>query len=64
MKTDNKPVGFNEARSAFAAEPQSSREERLGWLKAELKKGLDSGIDPRPARQIIEDILKKNGLNA
>ncbi len=64
MKSGNKSVGFNEARSAFSAEPHTSREERLDWLKTELQKGLDSGIDPRPPSKIISDILTKHGLNA
>ena len=63
MSDDRKATAVNDIRSAFAAEPGATPEERLAWLKVELQKGLDSGIDPRPYQQIMSEILAKHGMN-
>jgi hypothetical protein len=63
MTSDRKASSVNDVRSAFAAEPSATREERVAWLRAELQKGLDSGIDPRPYQQIMADIAAKHGLD-
>jgi hypothetical protein len=57
--TDRKPEFVRDVRSSFAAEPGSTRQDRLAWLKAELQKGLDSGVYPRPASQIIDEAIAK-----
>ncbi len=64
MPSDPKTLAVSDVRSAFAAEPDATREGRVAWLKAELKKGLESGIDPRPYQQIMADIGKKHGIES
>jgi hypothetical protein len=63
MSIEPQNSSVSDVRSAFAAEPGATREERVVWLRAELQKGLDSGIDPRPYEQIISDILAKRGMD-
>jgi hypothetical protein len=63
MGIDPQNSSVSDVRSAFAAEPGATREERVAWLRAELQKGLDSGIDPRPYKQIMADIMAKHGID-
>ena len=56
MNKPPKPSVLNDVSTPFIAEPTPTREQLLVWLKAELQKGLDSGVDPRPYQQIIDDI--------
>jgi hypothetical protein len=63
MTSASDPSTVRDVRSAFAAEPGATRAERVAWLRAELQKGLDSGIDPRPPSQIIEEAIAKRGAN-
>jgi hypothetical protein len=63
MNTPPKPTILNDVSTPFKGPPSPTREERLAWLKAELQKGLDSGVDPRPYQQIIKDTLARHGIN-
>jgi hypothetical protein len=63
MNKPPKPSVLNDVSTPFIAEPTPTREQRLVWLKAELQKGLDSGVDPRPYQQIIKDTLARHGIN-
>jgi hypothetical protein len=57
MSPDRKSTVVSDVRSTFSAEPGATLEERAAWLRTELQKGLDSGIDPRPYKQIMADIM-------
>jgi hypothetical protein len=61
MAIGPEPSTVRDVRSSFVAEPGATRKERVAWLRAELQKGLDSGIDPRPPSQIIEHLISKHG---
>jgi hypothetical protein len=63
MDTRPKPPVLNDVSAPFKGTPNPTREERLVLLKAELQKGLDSGVDPRPYQQIIKDTLARHGIN-
>jgi hypothetical protein len=63
MNMPPKPTMLNDVSTPFKGAPIPTREERLAWLKAELQKGLDSGVDPRPYQQIIKDALARHGIN-
>ena len=36
--------------------------EKLVWLQAEIDKGLASGFDPRPASDVLDEIMARNRI--
>ena len=51
---------LNNVSTPFIAEPAPTREERLAWLKAELQKGLDSGVSKRSLLDIYDDVISRH----
>ncbi len=39
---------------------RQDEEAKLAWLQAEIDKGRASGVDPRPASEVLRDIMSKN----
>lgn len=60
METPPKPTMLNDVSTPFIAEPAPTREERLAWLKAELQKGLDSGVSKRSLLDIYDDVISRH----
>jgi hypothetical protein len=59
MSPDRKSTVVSDVRSAFAAEPGATREERVAWLRTELQKGLYSGTGNRSLQQIYDDVISR-----
>jgi hypothetical protein len=60
MNTPSKPPVLNDVSAPFKGAPNPTREERLVWLKAELQKGLDSGISKRSLQDIYDDVISRH----
>jgi hypothetical protein len=60
MNTPPKPKVLNDVSTPFKGAPHSTREERLVWLKAELQKGLDSGVSKRSLQDIYDDVISRH----
>jgi len=60
MNKPPKPSVLNDVSTPFIAEPTPTREQRLVWLKAELQKGLDSGVSKRSLQDIYDDVISRH----
>jgi hypothetical protein len=60
MNTPPKPTILNDVSTPFKGAPSPTREERLSWLKAELQKGLDSGVNKRSLQDIYDDVISRH----
>jgi hypothetical protein len=60
MTTPPKPTVLNDVTTPFKGAPNPTREERLEWLKAELQKGLDSGVSKRSLQDIYDDVISRH----
>jgi hypothetical protein len=60
MTTPPKLKVLNDVSTPFKGAPNPTREERLAWLKAELQKGLDSGVSKRSLQDIYDDVISRH----
>ena len=59
MDDDFKSALVKDVRAGFTAEPPLSREKHVAWLRAELQKGLDSGVSKRNLQDIYDDFIAR-----
>ena len=60
MDETGKPRDLNDVRSEFSAEPPLPREQRIELLRAELRKGLKSGVSKRNLKGIYDDFIARH----